>query len=71
MALIGLHDSLPDDVRMLLSVHDGVLLESPVTLVAETGQIVRDAMEMVTEGFAVPLKVEMRAGRTWAECKET
>jgi DNA polymerase I-like protein with 3'-5' exonuclease and polymerase domains len=54
---------------MLLSVHDSVLLELPTALVEETQQIVVAAMESTLAGFSVPLRVEVKAGRTWAECK--
>jgi DNA polymerase I-like protein with 3'-5' exonuclease and polymerase domains len=69
MALIRLHADLPADVRMLLPVHDSVLLEVPEALVEETSQIVRGAMETAPDGFAVPLKVEVKTGSTWADCK--
>jgi DNA polymerase-1 len=69
MALIRLHDSLPVEAQMLLSVHDSVLCEVPTGLVEETSQIVRDAMETLPEGFTVPLKVDVTIGRTWADCK--
>jgi DNA polymerase-1 len=69
MALIRLNDALPDGVRMLLPVHDSVLLELPEGLVEDTRQIVREAMEAVPASFSVPLKVEIKTGRTWAECK--
>ena len=54
---------------MLLSVHDSVLLETRAELVEETRQIVTAAMENMLAGSTVPLKVEIKAGRTWAECK--
>jgi hypothetical protein len=41
----------------------------PTELVEETRQIVVAAMESLPAGFAVPLKVEIKTGRTWAECK--
>jgi len=69
VALIRLHDRLSDEVRMLLPVHDSVLLEVPQVRVEETRGIVQAAMETVPAGFAVPLKVEIRTGRTWADCK--
>ena len=69
LALVRLHDALPGEVRMLLPVHDSVLLETRAESVEETGKIVRDAMETVPPGFTVPLKVEVKMGRTWAECK--
>ena len=69
MALIRLNAELPDGVRMLLPVHDSVLLELPEGLVEETRQFVVAAMETLPAGFTVPLKVEVKTGRTWAECK--
>ena len=68
LALIRLHDTLPDDVRMLLPIHDSVLLEVPTALVDETRRIVVAAMEAVPAGFSVPMKVEVKTGRMWAEC---
>ncbi len=69
LALIRLNDALPDGVRMLLPVHDSVLLDVPSTLVEETQQIVAEAMETLPAGFGVPLKVELSSGQKWAECK--
>ena len=44
-------------------------LEVPEGLVEETRQIVVEAMESTPAGFNVPLKVEVKTGRTWADCK--
>ena len=71
LALIRLNDALPDGVRMLLPVHDSVLLCVPTALVEETRQIVTAAMEAVPTGFGVPLRVDMHTGQTWADCKRT
>jgi DNA polymerase-1 len=68
LALIRLHDRLPNDVRILLSVHDSVLLEVPQHRAEEIGQMVREAMETRPAGFTVPLKVNVHAGRRWADC---
>ena len=69
LALIRLHDRLPDAVRMLLPVHDSVLLELPQALVKETRRIVVEAMEAAPSSFAVPLRVDVKTGRIWADCK--
>ena len=69
LALIRLNDALPDGVRMLIPVHDSVLLEVPSSLVEETQHIVVATMESTPAGFSVPLKIEVKTGRTWAECK--
>jgi len=69
MALIRLHNDLPDGVQMLLPVHDSVLLSVPTSLVEETRRIVTATMETLPDGFSVPLKVEVKSGKTWADCK--
>jgi DNA polymerase I-like protein with 3'-5' exonuclease and polymerase domains len=50
-------------------VHDSVLFEVPTELVEETRRIVVEAMESTPAGFTVPLKVGIKTGRTWADCK--
>jgi len=67
LALIHLHERLPVEVRMLLPVHDSILLEVPANLVEETCQIVKNAMQTAPAAFAVPLKVDIHTGRTWAD----
>ncbi|MGO9111697.1 MAG: DNA polymerase A family protein [Thermoguttaceae bacterium] len=69
MALIRLNDRLPEAVRMLLSVHDSVLIEARAERIEEAGRIVREAMDAMPAGFTVALKTDIKIGRTWAECK--
>jgi DNA polymerase-1 len=52
--------------RMLLQVHDELLLEVPDGQVDEVREIVRRAMEDVFE-LAVPLVVDQKDGRSWLE----
>jgi DNA polymerase-1 len=53
--------------RMILQVHDELLLEVPNEEVETTGVVVRETMENVYK-LAVPLKVETGWGRNWYEC---
>jgi DNA polymerase-1 len=69
LALIRLHERLPVVARLLLTVHDSVLLEVPEHLVEQTKRDVVDAMQVIPPGFRVPLKVDCGVGRTWVECK--
>ncbi|HZP43234.1 MAG TPA: DNA polymerase I [Candidatus Binatia bacterium] len=52
--------------RLLLQVHDELVLEVPEAEVAPTASAVRDAMERVWP-LEVPLRVDVREGRNWAE----
>ena len=52
--------------RMLLQVHDELVLEVPEAEVAATGAVLRDTMQGVAQ-LRVPLLVEVGHGRSWAE----
>jgi DNA polymerase-1 len=71
LAMIDLDRALDEagsDARMLLTVHDELVLEVPVDEHADTEVLVRDVMESVTE-LRVPLTVDTGFGSTWAAAK--
>ncbi len=59
----GLH------ARMLLQVHDELVLEVPKGELDETVEIVREAMENAFE-LSVPLKVDVATGERWSEVED-
>ena len=52
--------------RMLLQVHDELILESPVHETAQVRELVKREMEAVME-LAVPLRVSVESGQSWGE----
>jgi DNA polymerase-1 len=56
------------DVKMLLTVHDELVLEAPLTRAEEMAKRLRDKMESVMK-LEVPLKVDVGTGKSWAEAK--
>jgi DNA polymerase-1 len=54
--------------RMVLTVHDEVVLEAPVGEVDAAVSLVREVMESVCV-LAVPLRVDIATGTTWADAK--
>jgi len=52
--------------RMLLQVHDELILEAPVAEVARVRELVKKEMESVIE-LAVPLHVSVESGRSWGD----
>jgi DNA polymerase I-like protein with 3'-5' exonuclease and polymerase domains len=70
LALLRLHRELSSDCRLLLTVHDSVLIEVPRSRVPEVAHQVRDIMELLPEGFSVPLEVDVGWGENWEECKQ-
>jgi DNA polymerase-1 len=67
IALIRLHERLAavrSPARMLLSVHDEILLESPRDDVAELASLTREVMEGALK-LDVPLDVDVKTGDDW------
>jgi DNA polymerase-1 len=53
--------------RMLLQVHDELVLEVPDDELEEAGRLVREVMEGVGIDLSVPLRVEIAIGQNWEE----
>jgi DNA polymerase-1 len=54
--------------RMILQIHDELVFEVPVQEVEKTKQVVKTAMEAAVK-IAVPLTVELGAGKNWMDAK--
>jgi DNA polymerase-1 len=71
IAMIRVHDRLRREklgARMILQVHDELLLEVPEAEVDRTTEAVRTEMESV-HALAVPLVVDVGVGNNWMEAK--
>jgi DNA polymerase I len=71
MAMVRLDKELRDQklgAKMILQVHDELVLEVPDPEVNAVSQLVRDAMVGAMQ-LDVPVKVEMKLGRNWYEVK--
>jgi DNA polymerase-1 len=58
------------EARMILQVHDELLLEAQKDLWKEAGELAKREMEGVAE-LKIPLKVELKVGPNWAEMSAT
>jgi DNA polymerase-1 len=71
LAMIAVERALEKEqptARMLLTVHDELVLEAPEASAPAVGELLRAAMEGVMK-LAVPLKVDLGIGHTWADAK--
>jgi DNA polymerase-1 len=71
-AMIDLHAELPKrglKARMILTVHDELLFESPASEADATAAVVRERMEGATT-LAVPLTVDVGAAENWRDAKD-
>jgi DNA polymerase-1 len=72
MAMIALERKLNAHgagARMLLTVHDEIVIEAPEPSATEVAGIVKDTMENIFP-LAVPLAVDAHWGRSWFDAKE-
>jgi DNA polymerase-1 len=71
LAMIGVHSRLRERgmrSRMLVQVHDELLLEVPEGELSEAAELVVGEMEGAVE-LSVPLEVEIKHGRSWGEMR--
>jgi DNA polymerase-1 len=71
-AMIDVHAALTQSStggRMILTVHDELLFESPVDRVDEVAELVRDKMARAVP-LSVPLDVDVGVGGNWKEAKD-
>ena len=71
MAMIQLDAALRErglGARMILQVHDELVLETPDEELNETRDLVKTIMEGVVE-LRVPIAVDLATGRSWYEAK--
>jgi DNA polymerase I len=72
MAMIALDQRLGTKAgaaRMLLTVHDEIVIEAAERSAPDVAEIVKDAMENIYP-LAVPLAVDARWGRSWYDAKD-
>jgi DNA polymerase-1 len=72
LAMVRLWEALhseSQDARIVLQVHDELLLEVKKEAIEDCSRMVREAMEGAAE-LKVPLKVELKAGSNWAELQK-
>jgi DNA polymerase-1 len=68
-AMLALHPRLEAGrARMILTVHDELLIESPRAGAEEVAETVREAMQGAVQ-LAVPLTVDVGIGPNWREAK--
>jgi len=64
LAMINIYNELPKEAKLILQVHDEVLIELPEEIVDKVTTIVKNCMENAVE-LDVPLKVDVTVGKSW------
>ena len=71
LAMVRVHDALKKEglqARLILQVHDELLIEAPQDEAETVCRILQDCMEQVYQ-LAVPLVAEVKTGQSWFETK--
>jgi DNA polymerase-1 len=71
LAMIRLHNTLPDDMKLILSVHDELVTLTPEDRADECAELVHEAMlgEGIQSLVNVPLDSDLKIVDRWAEAK--
>jgi DNA polymerase-1 len=70
IGMVRAYRMVPDEARLLLTVHDELVVLAPDAIAEETRVALKEAMEGVSIGaMKVPLIAEVGIGNTWAEGK--
>ena len=71
IAMVNVYKRLKDEklkARLVLQVHDELIVESPESEAEAAAQILKEEMENAY-ALSVPLKVDMNKGKTWYDTK--
>ena len=69
MAMVKLNEKLKNwDAKIVLQVHDELLIEAKEEIASEVSQIVKDTMENIVN-FSIPLKTHTKIAGNWYEAK--
>ena len=71
IAMVRVHQELAERglrAKLILQVHDELIVEAPVEEAEQAAEILRECMEHAAQ-LSVPLTVEVNAGKSWYEAK--
>ncbi len=68
LAMVEVEPALPEGCRLVLQVHDELIVEAPEARAAEAGTVLKGAMERAMS-LRVPLVVSLSTGERWDQLK--
>ncbi|HSX14326.1 MAG TPA: DNA polymerase I [Candidatus Saccharimonadales bacterium] len=66
LAMIELYPKLGDDSKLLLQIHDELIVEAPEAKAEAVAKLMKDVMEKVYD-LGVPIEVDTSIGKDWGE----
>jgi DNA polymerase-1 len=65
IAMINVANNLDDDCKLLLQIHDSLILEVPKAKADKVGKMVKQTMEDAYTKLPVKLKTDISIGKNW------
>jgi DNA polymerase I-like protein with 3'-5' exonuclease and polymerase domains len=71
LAMIQLHTIIPPEMKMILSIHDELVMTCPDSMVEEGSRLMREAMlgEHIQSLLSVPLTLDLSVVKRWSDAK--
>ena len=66
-AMIAVDKALPDDAKLILQIHDSLIIECPEEKADAVAKILQEKMEQVAPELPVKLAVDVKTGHDWGE----
>lgn len=66
LAMIKIAKKLPTHAKMILQIHDELIVECPLKLRDQVGEILKSSMENIYK-FSVPIEVHIKSGNSWGD----
>jgi len=67
LAMVRVNEKLPEGAKMLLQIHDSIMVECKKSDAEKVGKILKETMESVYPKLGVKLKVDISEGKNWGE----
>ncbi|MBX4197255.1 DNA polymerase I [Candidatus Saccharibacteria bacterium] len=67
MAMVAIADKLEPDSKILLQIHDSLIIEAPKAKAEAVGQIAKQTMETVYDKLPIKLKADISVGKNWGD----
>jgi DNA polymerase-1 len=67
LAMVKVQEKLGDGCKMLLQVHDSILIECPEKDSESMSKLLKETMENVYPDLGVKIKVDVETGKNWGE----
>jgi DNA polymerase-1 len=67
LAMVEVNKKLPESAKMLLQIHDSIMVECKKGDADKIGKMLKETMESIYPSLGVKLKVDISEGKNWGE----